>query len=191
MKISERQAPKQARSRRRYEHILQTAAALFQTQGIEAVSTNHIAAEAGVSIGSLYQFFPNKEAIIEALIGGFLAEIDAVFPETIDTSIPLDHLSREIIARFMVFESTKLGFKSLFLGDDARLHSRLIEGISRLLSAYYPMLPAEKSRLGATIIMGITKGLMPLALPQDLLLDEIHRAVVAYQTAFLRSEGLS
>jgi AcrR family transcriptional regulator len=191
MKIPERQIPKQERSKRRYEHILQTAATLFEAQGIEAVSTNHIAAEAGISIGSLYQFFPNKETIIEALVEGFLLEIDAVFPEHLDLTIPLETLSREIIARFMHFENEHIGFKTVFLGQDERLHSRLIDGIARLLSAYYPVLAPEKSRLGATIILGITKGLMPLALPQDLLLNEVHRAVVAYEAAFLQAEGLS
>jgi AcrR family transcriptional regulator len=191
MKSTDRQAPKQERSRRRYEHILQVAAHLFESQGIEAVSTNHIAAEAGVSIGSLYQFFPNKEAIIEALIEGFLDEIDAVFPQTIDTSIPIDTLSREIITSFMAFEASKIGFAAVFSGEDERLHGRLIDGIQRVLEAYYPNLSSEKSRLCASITLGITKGLMPLPLPNKRLLEEIHRAVAAYQTAFLLSESVS
>jgi AcrR family transcriptional regulator len=191
MKSTERQSPKQERSRRRYDHILQVAAQLFEAQGIEAVSTNHIAAEAGISIGSLYQFFPNKEAIIEALIERFLTEIDAVFPEQIDASIPVDVLSREIIVRFTRFEAQKIGFAAVFSGEDERLHGRLIDGIQRILAAYYPSLAAEKCRLCASITLGITKGLMPLPLPNDLLINEIHRAVVAYQAAFLQSESLS
>lgn len=188
MKSTERAIPKQERSRRRYEHILETAAALFEKEGIEAVSTNHIAAAADVSIGSLYQFFPNKEAIIEALIERFLAEIEAVFPTMLDTSMPMAVLSREIIARFMVFEAEKVGFKAVFFGEDARLHATLIRGVARVLLAYFPKLHPEKAQLCATMTIGITKGLMPLPLPNEVLLEEIHRAVLAYQNAFLQAE---
>src|SRR5215471_15914821 len=59
---------RQARGFRRIEHLLDVAAQIFAEVGFEAATTNAIAARAGVSPGSLYQFFPNKDAIAEALI---------------------------------------------------------------------------------------------------------------------------
>ncbi len=59
--------PQQARSRETFEAILQAAAQVFERKGYAGATTNRIAARAGVSIGSLYQYFPNKDAILVAL----------------------------------------------------------------------------------------------------------------------------
>lgn len=62
-----RKSPAQSRSRATVEAILDAAAHILVTQGFAAASTNRIAEKAGVSIGSLYQYFPNKGALIAAL----------------------------------------------------------------------------------------------------------------------------
>jgi AcrR family transcriptional regulator len=62
-----RRVPRQARSQERVNRILDVAEVLFAGQGYDATTTNAIAARAGVSIGSLYQFFPDKGAILRAL----------------------------------------------------------------------------------------------------------------------------
>jgi AcrR family transcriptional regulator len=64
---SPRKAPRQERSRRTVERILDAAAHVFHEQGYTAATTNDIADEAEVSIGSLYQYFPNKDALLVAL----------------------------------------------------------------------------------------------------------------------------
>ena len=65
--IGPRRIPVQARSRERVDRILDAAAQLLAKKGYNAVKTNHIAKLAGVSIGSVYQFFPNRFAIFHAL----------------------------------------------------------------------------------------------------------------------------
>ena len=67
--------PKQARSRASFEAILEATARLLRAEGYGALTTNHIAAEAGVGIGTLYDFFPNKEAIIAELVRGLMARV--------------------------------------------------------------------------------------------------------------------
>ena len=62
-----RRKPQQARSQARVEQILDVAEKLFQDVGYKATTTRAIAAHAEVSVGSLYQFFPDKEAILKAL----------------------------------------------------------------------------------------------------------------------------
>ncbi|MCL4247811.1 MAG: TetR/AcrR family transcriptional regulator [Anaerolineae bacterium] len=62
-----RRTPQQERGQRRVQQILAAAAGLFSEVGYEAATTNMIAHRANTSIGSLYQFFPNKEAIVETL----------------------------------------------------------------------------------------------------------------------------
>lgn len=62
-----RNKPKQQRAKLTVQAILQATQELMKEVGFEQISTNRIAKKAGVSIGSLYQFFPNKEAIFEAV----------------------------------------------------------------------------------------------------------------------------
>ena len=59
--------PKQARSLERVNRILDVAEVIFIEQGYAAATTKEIAAVAEVPIGTLYQFFPDKEAILQAL----------------------------------------------------------------------------------------------------------------------------
>lgn len=63
-----RKVPKQARSRATLDAILEATARVLVREGFDRASTNRVAREAGVSIGSLYQYFPSKEALVSALI---------------------------------------------------------------------------------------------------------------------------
>jgi AcrR family transcriptional regulator len=65
--VAARRAPKQLRSRRTVARILHAAARVFAEDGFEAATTNRVAERAEVSVGSLYQFFPNKAALLLAL----------------------------------------------------------------------------------------------------------------------------
>lgn len=62
-----RKSPAQSRSRATVEAILDATAHILLNDGLAAASTNRVAEKAGVSIGSLYQYFPNKNALIGAL----------------------------------------------------------------------------------------------------------------------------
>lgn len=66
----------QERSRATVEAILEATAHILVREGYEALSTNRVAVAAGVSIGSLYQYFPNKEALIAALSERHLDDIE-------------------------------------------------------------------------------------------------------------------
>jgi len=59
--------------------LLEAASAVFAERGYEAATMTEIAARAGALVGSLYHFFPNKEAVGEALLARFAGEIDAAF----------------------------------------------------------------------------------------------------------------
>ncbi|HUD92474.1 TetR/AcrR family transcriptional regulator [Sphingobium sp.] len=59
--------PHQARSRYKVELILEATIRLLEKDGLDTLTTNAIAAAAGVSIGTLYQYFANKEAILDTL----------------------------------------------------------------------------------------------------------------------------
>ena len=65
---SPRKAPRQARAQATYDAILEAAARILETDGLGALNTNAVAARAGISVGSLYQYFPSKEAILSELL---------------------------------------------------------------------------------------------------------------------------
>ena len=65
--LSPRKRPTQRRSQETVQVIMRAAAYILERDGWGGFTTNRVAERAGVNIGSLYQYFPNKEAILEAL----------------------------------------------------------------------------------------------------------------------------
>ena len=73
-----RKAPRQARSRATVEAILSATAQVLVRDGYDRTSTNKVAEVAGVSIGSLYQYYPSKEALVAALIARHMERLAAL-----------------------------------------------------------------------------------------------------------------
>jgi AcrR family transcriptional regulator len=90
-----RKAPKQQRSKETVDVILAATARVLVKEGFDRASTNRIAEAAGVSIGSLYQYFPSKEALVAALVERHIesmsaaleAEMAAVADAPLETAI--------------------------------------------------------------------------------------------------------
>lgn len=87
-----RTTPSQARGKERVRVILAASLDLFREQGFEEVTTNDIAERAGIPIGSLYRYFPNKDAIITALTELYIGDISRIFAEIGEHPF-LNHLS--------------------------------------------------------------------------------------------------
>ncbi len=83
-----RKQPKQARSRATIAAILQAAAHILGERGWEGLTTNTVAEAAGVSIGSLYQYFPHKLALVEAVRRRHFDEVIAVLRAAADEQLP-------------------------------------------------------------------------------------------------------
>jgi AcrR family transcriptional regulator len=99
-RVRPRKQPRQERARATRDAVLLGAERLLDTEGPDALTTNRIAEAAGVSIGSLYQYFPHKQAIIAALIDVFLARYFEVFVGALETlrDLPLEVVG-EALAR--------------------------------------------------------------------------------------------
>jgi AcrR family transcriptional regulator len=78
-----RKQPRQARSRATVEAVLAAGAQVLIEHGYEKATTARIAERAGVSVGSLYQYYPNKEALVAALIERHADEIVATMREAL------------------------------------------------------------------------------------------------------------
>ena len=73
--------PKQKRSRERVQLILEATRNVLREDGIKALSTNSIAARGGIPVSSIYQYFPDKEAILIAVYEDYLEKIRTAYDE--------------------------------------------------------------------------------------------------------------
>lgn len=91
MSLAPRKSPRQRRSTATVDTILEAAARILEANGLDALTTNAVAERAGVSIGSLYQYFPGKAAILAELIrrqrADLLAGIDEAASRKPDGSL--------------------------------------------------------------------------------------------------------
>jgi AcrR family transcriptional regulator len=115
---NDRRVPTQARSRERVLRILDAAAHEFAELGFEAATTEGIAARAGTSVGSIYQFFPNKHALFDAIGSRYLEEVRMLF-EAMTTKDALkadwaDLLDGAIDA-FAALHKQSVGFRAVWL----------------------------------------------------------------------------
>jgi AcrR family transcriptional regulator len=94
-----RREPKQRRSRQTVEAVLQAVQRVLKRDGAEAITTNRIAEAAGVSIGSLYQYFPDKQAIFTALHDRHGDEVRHAIKRTMAdcTLASLEDFTRELL----------------------------------------------------------------------------------------------
>jgi AcrR family transcriptional regulator len=79
-----RREPRQARSRARVAQILAAADGILSREGFEALTVRRIAQDAGVPVGSIYQFFPDKAAVVDALAHGYIGEFDAAIARLVE-----------------------------------------------------------------------------------------------------------
>jgi AcrR family transcriptional regulator len=94
-----RRQPKQRRALQTVDAVLDAVIRILKREGAHAVTTNRIAEVAGVSIGSLYQYFPDKHSIFEALHQRHVDQIDRMVEGTLvaHSASPLDDLVKSMV----------------------------------------------------------------------------------------------
>ncbi len=100
-RLEPRKTPVQGRSRASVEAILTAAAQVFESHGYAAGTTNRIAERAGVSVGTLYQYFPSKEAIVVALLEEHLHETTRKLHEWVGHMVSLRHGLRDALTDYV------------------------------------------------------------------------------------------
>ncbi|WP_432191196.1 TetR/AcrR family transcriptional regulator [Streptomyces sp. bgisy027] len=188
---------RQARGERRIAQLLEAAASVFTTTGYTAASTNAIAREAGVSPGTLYQFFPNKEAIAIELGDRLIHEMREMYGEAlapVDPATPLEEAVASAVDRFIAFNCAHPAFFALMHGPDVpgrmaeehdALHATLLSRIEGLLSSFLPdAAPADLART-AHMCLGMYKAGLELVLAhegaeRDAYVQELKYALIRY-----------
>jgi len=123
VKTTPRKRPRQARSKATVDTILVASARILVKRGFDGFTTNEVAEAAGVSIGSLYQYFPNKEALVAALIERHIEDMNASI---------LSELTR--VAQLPMAEAVRAVIELAISAHtvDAELHQVLTEQVPRV-----------------------------------------------------------
>jgi len=114
-----RTMPVQARGRDKLIRMLEVADRLIATEGADAITTTRIATEAGISVGSVYRYLPNRGAIIEALAQYYLGRLEERMDQLVETARaagPDVDLVGPAVDAFAEFYRANPGFRALWFG---------------------------------------------------------------------------
>jgi AcrR family transcriptional regulator len=158
-------APKRARGKQRVADLLQAAAAVFAEKGYEAATMTEIAARAGAPIGSLYQFFPVKEALADTLVLNYVALLAADLQQLESHAARLD--IRTLVEKlFGLLRAHPRERAAALPLAESRMDERtrratfrhmLRKQIAAILRARAPALPAEAARDLAVVVLQLMK----------------------------------
>jgi AcrR family transcriptional regulator len=176
--------------------ILDAAEICFARMGYDEATTNHIAAQAGISPGSLYQFFANKEAIAQALAARYNEELQQVYAAAfaIETaSLPMVGWLDQVIDTLLAFHDNHPAFHILLntppSTDVANLTQELPHELQRRFEQGFqqraPTLSTTQLTLSATMSTQLFRATLPLiltSLPDQrvLLVAELKTALQRY-----------
>jgi AcrR family transcriptional regulator len=168
-------APQRQRGRLRVAAILEAGAAAFREKGYDAVTMTEIAARSGTTFGSLYRFFPSKEALANALLAQYaeraldrLAELAESAPTLTPSSLA------DALVDFMMKLQSERSFAMALMdagaGDgDKReaFRAAFRASISLILIRAFPDCGQPKAQAMTAVVLHILKGLATTA-PQNL-----------------------
>lgn len=198
-----RRLPVQARAQRTVDAVLKASRQLFARHGYAGTTTNHIAERAGVSIGSLYEYFPSKDAILVALVEAHLDEGDRVLrAAAADIAAaepsPLADVARRVARAMVALHAQDHELHRIFFEETRlprRVHQRIADIERRSTDALATLLAGRADvtvadpRLAAAIIVQTVEALTHRFVvhpgtpaDRDAYVEEIVRLIVGYLT---------
>lgn len=187
-RLQQRKKPRQERSIQRLEAILETAVELFLEKGINSVTMSEIAQRAGIPIGSLYQFFPQKAAIIKALHDRLSTQMDGFILNIFAEAHTLDEAAERaadcLIQIFDIIRKAPIHISlwQAILADkdlsqlSADFHDRLICAFYKDLSHLVPETEVERFRLNLKLMIVTTSEVIRFASHQSEAVAQAHLA---------------
>jgi AcrR family transcriptional regulator len=196
-----RRVPQQDRSRDKMRRVLDAADRLLAHEGSDALATTRVAAAAGIAVGSLYAYFPDKDAIAEALALRYWGEIERRIAAVVeaDEREPLSDATRALLDAVTEGFRASRGFRALWFSPlrterlrDSTRPARITIGVlvDRLLAVHWPDAdPAERATVARMYVLA-GDGLLREAFRLDpegdaTVLVEGHRMLDAYVIARL------
>jgi AcrR family transcriptional regulator len=206
-----RRRPSQSRGQRRVELLLDAAADVIAESGMAAATAEAIALRARTAKGSLYQFFPNRDAVIAALALRYADEMrrihERAFPPDAHT-LPLDRLIDRIVKPLAEFHDRNPAFRRVFATTDApaddtraapaRLRTQLfdsfVDRLDVLFATRNPRHATRERRRAALVAATIGQSLLARRsrAPQPdkkPLLDDLRRVLLGYLAPLLERDA--
>lgn len=174
-----RNPPTQARSRQRLRLVLDAADDVLSGEGADEFTTTRVAEVAGVPVGSVYRFFDDKEAIVEALAVRYWRDFDDLVAgiATVDEREPLADPAGAVIEALAAGFRARPGFLALWYGGlrtervrNSTRHARtaIAESIERILRVHWPDANEHARATAATMVVLAGDGLLREAFRRDL-----------------------
>jgi AcrR family transcriptional regulator len=198
MKLEPRKLPLQARSKAMVDTILDATARVLVERGYAKTNTNVVAELAGISVGSLYRYYPNKNALITALQERHVAQMLSVFVEftasmTPDGSLAGDlqalidalvsaHLLEPELNRILEEEISSCNVK------DSEVRQKFFAEAKVLLSRHRAELAIDDIDLAAFVVIRILKVLIKnvaLAVPAGVDASKLHAEILPAVLGYL------
>jgi AcrR family transcriptional regulator len=167
-----RRIPTQERAKKRVERIIEAASHVFAEEGFEAATMEAIAVRAETSIGSIYQFFPNKMSLFNALARHYHDKLRAFFDVLLGGPL-LDQPWADIldagIDAFALFHQQETGFRAVWVGlhltpevitEGEAINRDFAQRIDAVLAAKLPGLPDEVRPDTATMMVEILTAML-------------------------------
>jgi AcrR family transcriptional regulator len=196
-----RRTPVQARGRRTVARILDAAAERFVTVGYDATTTTQIAKRAGVSVGSVYQFFRDKEVLLAALAERHIESIDEILAASqgLGEEASLADIVDLVVERIVAYSREQPFFATLLVGAGsppvARASAWLRGELSRRVELIiaYKALGARRRGVVASVCVDLLSALLPRTLDErgrrrPAMIRELKLALGAYLAAVTASE---
>lgn len=200
-----RRQPTQQRSRQRVRRILDAASELLEQGGYAALTTTAIAARANVSVGSLYQFFSNVDAIVTELVRDWVAGFNEIMDRLDELGpVPMEQSINTIIDEYVEFIRKTPGFVAIYFsngltGDARRLDRASNDSLADRLTAYwarrYDIEPDDRMIMIAKVAIHIGDSLLALAFRRtpggdERIIAETKRAARSYVMNALTELGV-
>lgn len=170
-------APVQKRGQQRVEAILDAAEAVFGEVGVDAGTTNAIAERAGSSVGSLYHFFPNKDAILQALTERYAESMKRLLRQELridEPWVPLDRLFPQMIESFAQLDEAHPGYLSVCRATDSasggkspvslQTEAHMQEMVKALLERRMPGIPGDEAARHAALSVVVVHAVLDHAM---------------------------
>jgi AcrR family transcriptional regulator len=191
-----RRVPQQGRSRDKVRRVLDAADELLAREGAGALATTRVADEAGVAVGSVYSYFPDKEAIAEALALSYWSSVTDSIAAVVeaDAREPLPHPMRAVLDAVAAGFRGSAGFRALWFSslrtervrDVTRpLRAEVAARLERLLASHWPDVGAGERAIAARMCVLAGDGLLREAFRLDsdgdpTIIAEGHAMIEAY-----------
>ncbi|WP_213805357.1 TetR/AcrR family transcriptional regulator [Granulicella sp. dw_53] len=193
----ERRVPQQERGERRIAELLAAAEVVLSETGFEATTMKAVAQQAGASIGAVYQYFDNKEAVAHALLAQYDAEMDRrwVNLEEATRALSVEELAQRFVDVMIRFIEQHPAYIVVLFAPgthkrDVKVQNRLRERLALVFRSRNRRLSKEQSLLVATLTLQMIKSMNSLyalskAGERATLVEEYKLALAAYLTSRL------